>query len=96
MDKKKLENIRSILEQENVHAPANQRNSYSLAWELLEEVERLQPAVQISIDLASWSYRYPKGGIYPGSMKNQMDGELEDLERRSKAIHPRVKAVNNV
>ena len=37
-------------------------------------------------DLADWSKKYPKGGIYSMSMKPKMDGELEQLERRAKQL----------
>lgn len=47
-------------------------------------------AFKIVSDLASWSLKYPRSGIY--STKSKMDEELIELEDRAKDLDIRIKA----
>lgn len=52
---------------------------------LRERVKSADDAKQLVEDLAAWSTKYPRSGIYPMS-KMDMDDELIELENRAKAI----------
>lgn len=48
-------------------------------------------AISIVEDLANWSLKYPKGRVYSFNQKPNIDGELEELEKRAKEFLNKIK-----